>query len=105
MRRCLIGDIAAPCRVDVVVTIVDVLLGALDEGTHVFGHANVENLTRIIAVRLADAATLTCAILECFGVAARATGHQFVHHPRLLLATLSPLLDRLGDDSEQVLAM
>ena len=32
MRRSLNDDTVTPCRLDVVVTLVDVLLGALDEG-------------------------------------------------------------------------
>jgi len=48
---------------------------------------------------------LVCTLLNFVGVAARSIGVAFGQHPRLLLAVLAPMLDRLGDDDAEARRM
>ena len=61
------------------------------------------SLHRIACLRRArDAACLTAACTEFFGVVARSVGVSFVTHPHLLPTVLTPGLEKLGDPSREV---
>jgi len=81
------------------------LLGVIDRGARTCFSGQIASLPNALlfwADIASEDVTLTCCILDFIGIAARATGPEFVSHPRLLLASFFPLLDRLGSHRQEV---